>query len=215
MPPGRRPLRRARPRHRALGRRTAQSGRRAHRPLPPQPRARHRHSELRVTVEPGVTNLEITRRVAPFGCYYAPDPSWQIVCSIGGTLPKTGRRALPEPRLHRSSCARCEADPQRRPCAARGSVLTPGLDLVAAIVGSEGTLAIVTKAIVHPAAARSRHDAPGPVLHRSTQPGKRCRRSSRRARSRGREMMDRSLSRPPKRRCIRGSPTPTPCSPSS
>src|SRR6202795_5208373 len=32
-------------------------------------------ANLRVTVEPGVTNLEITRRVAPFGCYYAPDPS--------------------------------------------------------------------------------------------------------------------------------------------
>ena len=41
---------------------------------------------LRVTVEPGVTNLEITKRVAPFGCYYAPDPSSQIVCSIGGNI---------------------------------------------------------------------------------------------------------------------------------
>src|ERR1043166_7487737 len=41
---------------------------------------------LRVVVEPGVTNLEITRRVAPSGCYYAPDPSSQIVCSIGGNI---------------------------------------------------------------------------------------------------------------------------------
>ena len=41
---------------------------------------------LRVTVEPGVTNLEITRRVAPFGYYYAPDPSSQLVCSIGGNI---------------------------------------------------------------------------------------------------------------------------------
>ena len=41
---------------------------------------------LRVTVEPGVTNLEITRRVAAAGCYYAPDPSSQIVCSIGGNI---------------------------------------------------------------------------------------------------------------------------------
>src|SRR6185436_13884589 len=40
----------------------------------------------RVTVEPGVTNLEITRQVAPFGCYYAPDPSSQQVCSIGGNV---------------------------------------------------------------------------------------------------------------------------------
>ena len=41
---------------------------------------------LRATVEPGVTNLEITKRVAPFGCYYAPDPSSQQVCSIGGNI---------------------------------------------------------------------------------------------------------------------------------
>ena len=33
-----------------------------------------------------MTNLEITRRVAPFGCYYAPDPSSQQVCSIGGNI---------------------------------------------------------------------------------------------------------------------------------
>ena len=41
---------------------------------------------LRVTVEPGVTNLEITRRAAPFGGHYAPDPSSQLVCSIGGNI---------------------------------------------------------------------------------------------------------------------------------
>src|SRR5581483_1849561 len=41
---------------------------------------------LRVTVEPGVTNLEISRQVAPFDCYYAPDPSSQVVCSIGGNI---------------------------------------------------------------------------------------------------------------------------------
>ena len=40
----------------------------------------------RVTVEPGVTNLDITRQVAPFGYYYAPDPSSQQVCSIGGNV---------------------------------------------------------------------------------------------------------------------------------
>src|SRR6185295_7450035 len=40
----------------------------------------------RVTVEPGVTNLEITRQVAPFGFYYAPDPSSQQICSIGGNV---------------------------------------------------------------------------------------------------------------------------------
>src|SRR6476620_4560447 len=38
----------------------------------------------RVTVEPGVINLEVTRRVAQYGYYYAPDPSSQQICSIGG-----------------------------------------------------------------------------------------------------------------------------------
>ena len=37
-------------------------------------------SNQRMTVEPGVTNLDITKRVAPFGYYYAPDPSSQQVC---------------------------------------------------------------------------------------------------------------------------------------
>ena len=40
----------------------------------------------RVTVEPGVTNLDITKAVAPHGYYYAPDPSSQQVCSIGGNV---------------------------------------------------------------------------------------------------------------------------------
>ena len=37
-----------------------------------------------IVVEPGVTNLDVTRHVAPYGLYYAPDPSSQQVCSIGG-----------------------------------------------------------------------------------------------------------------------------------
>ena len=40
----------------------------------------------RITVEPGVINLDITRRVAPSGYYYAPDPSSQLICSIGGNV---------------------------------------------------------------------------------------------------------------------------------
>jgi len=40
----------------------------------------------RVTVEPGVTNLDVTKRVASQGYYYAPDPSSQQICSIGGNV---------------------------------------------------------------------------------------------------------------------------------
>ena len=38
----------------------------------------------RATVEPGVVNLDISAAVAPFGCFYAPDPSSQRACTIGG-----------------------------------------------------------------------------------------------------------------------------------
>src|SRR5207342_3218625 len=40
----------------------------------------------RVVVEPGVINLSVTKEVAPAGYYYAPDPSSQLVCSIGGNV---------------------------------------------------------------------------------------------------------------------------------
>ena len=40
----------------------------------------------RVIVEPGVANLDVTRAVAPHGYYYAPDPSSQQVCTIGGNV---------------------------------------------------------------------------------------------------------------------------------
>ena len=105
----------------------------------------------RVTVEPGVTNLEITKQVAPFGYYYAPDPSSQQVCSIGGNVAENSGGAhclkygftvhhvleveavLPDGDLVRIGSQLADA---------------PGPDLLGLIVGSEGTLAIVTKVIV-------------------------------------------------------------------
>ncbi len=105
----------------------------------------------RVTVEPGVTNLEITRQVAPFGYYYAPDPSSQQVCSIGGNVAENSGGAhclkygftvhhvlaveavLPDGELVQIGTSTADA---------------PGPDVLALIVGSEGTLAVVTKVIV-------------------------------------------------------------------
>src|SRR5579864_2303739 len=43
-------------------------------------------ANARVVVEPGVINAEVTLRVAPEGFFYAPDPSSQSVCSIGGNV---------------------------------------------------------------------------------------------------------------------------------
>src|ERR1700749_4527443 len=40
----------------------------------------------RAVVEPGVTNLAVSKAAAPFGLFYAPDPSSQVVCSIGGNV---------------------------------------------------------------------------------------------------------------------------------
>ena len=104
---------------------------------------------LRVTVEPGVTNLEITRRVAPAGCYYAPDPSSQIVCSIGGNIAENsgGAHCLKYGFTVHHVLGVEAVLPDGELVHVGGSVLdAPGLDLLGVLVGSEGTLAVVTKA---------------------------------------------------------------------
>ena len=104
---------------------------------------------LRITVEPGVTNLEITRHVSPFGCYYAPDPSSQIVCSIGGNIAENsgGAHCLKYGFTVHHVLGVEAVLPDGELMHLGGPVLdAPGLDLLAVLVGSEGTLAIVTKA---------------------------------------------------------------------
>jgi glycolate oxidase len=103
----------------------------------------------RVTVEPGVTNLEITRRVAPFGCYYAPDPSSQSVCSIGGNIAENsgGAHCLKYGFTVHHVLGVEAVLPNGDLVQIGGETLdTPGLDLLGVIVGSEGTLGVVTKA---------------------------------------------------------------------
>jgi glycolate dehydrogenase FAD-linked subunit len=104
---------------------------------------------LRVTVEPGVTNLEISRQVAPFGCFYAPDPSSQVVCSIGGNIAENsgGAHCLKYGFTVHHVLGVEAVLPNGELATFGGPALdAPGLDLLAAIVGSEGTLAVVTKA---------------------------------------------------------------------
>src|SRR5678816_1602229 len=105
----------------------------------------------RVTVEPGVTNLEITKQVAPFGYYYAPDPSSQQVCSIGGNVAENsgGAHCLKYGFTVHHVLA-VEAVLPNGDLVQIGSPLpdAPGPDLLGLIVGSEGTLAVVTKVIV-------------------------------------------------------------------
>jgi len=56
----------------------------------------------RAIVEPGVTNLAVSKAAEPYGLFYAPDPSSQLVCSVGGNVAENSR-ALPEARVHRPS----------------------------------------------------------------------------------------------------------------
>ena len=105
----------------------------------------------RVTVEPGVTNLEITRQVAPFGYYYAPDPSSQQVCSIGGNVAENsgGAHCLKYGFTVHHVIA-VEAVMPDGEIARFGGALadTPGPDLLGLLIGSEGTLAVVTNVTV-------------------------------------------------------------------
>jgi glycolate oxidase len=104
---------------------------------------------LRVTVEPGVTNLEITRQVAADGCYYAPDPSSQVVCSIGGNIAENsgGAHCLKYGFTVHHVLAADVVLPDGELVRVGGAALDPpGLDLLGVIVGSEGTLGIVTQA---------------------------------------------------------------------
>jgi glycolate dehydrogenase FAD-linked subunit len=105
----------------------------------------------RVVVEPGVTNLEVTTRVAAHEYFYAPDPSSQSVCSIGGNVAENSGGAhclkygfttthvlglevvLPDGSLVHLGAKTLDA---------------PGYDLMGVFVGSEGTLGIATKIIL-------------------------------------------------------------------
>ncbi len=104
---------------------------------------------LRITVEPGVTNLEITKRVASAGCYYAPDPSSQVVCSIGGNIAENsgGAHCLKYGFTVHHVLGVQAVLPNGELVEIGGPALDPpGLDLLGVVVGSEGTLAVVTRA---------------------------------------------------------------------
>ncbi len=101
----------------------------------------------RVVVEPGVMNLDVTRAVAPHGYYYAPDPSSQVICSIGGNVAENsgGAHCLKYGFTVHHVLGVEAVLPDGELVHLGGPALdAPGLDLLGVLVGSEGTLAVVT-----------------------------------------------------------------------
>ena len=102
----------------------------------------------RVVVQPGVPNLEVSRAVAPYGYLYAPDPSSQRVCSIGGNVAENsgGAHCLKYGFTTNHVVALTLVTPEGE-VAHLGSAVpdSPGYDLLGVVVGSEGTLGIVTE----------------------------------------------------------------------
>jgi glycolate oxidase len=105
----------------------------------------------RATVEPGVTNLAVSHAAAPFGLYYAPDPSSQQVCTIGGNIAENsgGAHCLKYgfTTHHVQALEVVLADGTRTWLGGAGPEQA-GYDLRGVFVGSEGTLGITTKAVI-------------------------------------------------------------------
>jgi glycolate oxidase len=105
----------------------------------------------RAVVEPGVANLDVTRAAMPSGYYYAPDPSSQQVCSIGGNVAENsgGAHCLKYGFTTNHVTGLDIVTPEGELVALGGKAPDPpGYDLIGAFVGSEGTLGVVTRATV-------------------------------------------------------------------
>ena len=105
----------------------------------------------RAVVQPGVVNLELTRRAAPHGYFYAPDPSSQQVCSIGGNVAENSGGAhclkygFTAHHVTGLEVVLADGSVERLGGYAPDPV---GYDLIGAFVGSEGTLGIATEVTV-------------------------------------------------------------------
>ncbi|MBF1248319.1 MAG: FAD-binding protein [Lautropia mirabilis] len=117
-------------------------------------------------VQPGVRNLAISEAASAFGLFYAPDPSSQIACTIGGNVAENsgGVHCLKYGlTVHNVLAVRgftIDGEPitlggtlpgsASAPAATTESVAldTPGLDLLGACIGSEGMLMVVTEVVV-------------------------------------------------------------------
>jgi glycolate oxidase len=102
-------------------------------------------------VEPGVINLELSRRLAPHGYYYAPDPSSQQICTIGGNVAENsgGAHCLKYGFTTNHVLGATLVLPDGEVVELGGPIADPiGYDLRGALVGSEGTLGVVVEVVV-------------------------------------------------------------------
>ena len=105
----------------------------------------------RVVVEPGVINLSVTQAVAPYGYFYAPDPSSQQVCSIGGNVAENsgGAHCLKYGFTTTHVLGLEVVLPDGSLVHLGGKTLDyPGYDICGVFVGSEGTLGVATKIVL-------------------------------------------------------------------
>jgi len=102
-------------------------------------------------VQPGVVNADLSKAVARHGLFYAPDPSSQLACTLGGNVaensggPHTLKYGTTTNHVLALELVTPDAEVVRLGSAAGPA---PGYDLVGAVVGSEGTLGVVTEVTV-------------------------------------------------------------------
>jgi glycolate oxidase len=102
-------------------------------------------------VQPGVRNLAVSEAAAPFGLYYAPDPSSQIACTLGGNVAENSggvhclKYGLTVHNVLRIRVISIEGEVFDIGSAAPDA---PGYDLLALLIGSEGMLGVVTEVTV-------------------------------------------------------------------
>ena len=102
-------------------------------------------------VQCGVRNLAISEAAAPHGLYYAPDPSSQIACTIGGNVAENAggvhclKYGLTLHNVLRARGFTADGEPVEF---GSGALDAAGLDLLAVVVGSEGMLAVITEVTV-------------------------------------------------------------------
>jgi len=102
-------------------------------------------------VQPGVRNLAISEAAAPYDLYYAPDPSSQIACTIGGNVAENAggvhclKYGLTVHNVMRVRGLTIEGEAVEFGSEAPDA---PGCDLLAVMIGSEGMLAVVTEVTV-------------------------------------------------------------------